>query len=293
MPGRDYMGIHFRRDHSLRVPRPDLSVQIGTPNACSQSGCHADKPLRWAVEAYNKWYGVKRKPHYGTVLAAARERKPEARGDLLELAADRLRPAIVRATALDLLWVYPGEDSTHLLQQALTDEDALIRRTAAHHVQFADPKQLVKVLAPLLKDSALAVRTEAVSRLAEVPQTFFTESQARDFKNGLEEYRKVLAYTADMPSGRYNWAILEQNLGRPDLAEQQYRKALAIDDQFFLAQANLALLLNRQGKNAEAEQLLKAALRSNPRNAGVAFNLGLLLAEEGKTAEAESALRPP
>jgi tetratricopeptide (TPR) repeat protein len=291
MPGRNYMVVHFRRDHSLRAPRPDLSVQIGTPNACGQSGCHADKPLRWSVEAYNKWYGVKRKPHYGTVLAAARERKPEARGDLLELAADRLRPAIVRATALDLLWVYPGEDGTRVLQQALGDEDPLIRRTAAHHIRFGDPKQLVKVLAPALKDPALAVRTEAASRLAEVPQGLLSEAQARDFQAALEEYRKVLAYTADMPSGRYNWAILEQNLGRPDLAEKQYRRALAIDDQFFLAQVNLALLLNRQGKNAEAEQLLKAALRMNPRNAGVAFNLGLLLAEEGKTAEAEAVLR--
>ncbi len=291
MPGRNYMGIHFRRDHSLRVPRPDLSVQIGTPNACSQSGCHADKPLRWAVEAYNKWYGVKRKPHYGTVLAAARERKPEARGDLLELAADRLRPAIVRATALDLLWVYPGEESTRLLQQALADEDALIRRTAVRHIPFADPKTLVKTLAPLLKDPVLGVRIEAVSRLAEVPQTLLTEAQAKDFKSALEEDRRVLAYTADMPSGRYNWAILEEKLGHPDLAEKQYRQALAIDDQFFLAQVNLALLLNRQGRNAEAEQLLKEALRLNPRNAAVAFNLGLLLAEEGKTPEAESALR--
>ncbi len=291
MPGRNYMVVHFRRDHSLRVPRPDLSAQIGTPNACSQSGCHADKPLRWAVEAYNKWYGAKRKPHYGTVLAAARERKPEARGDLLELAADRLRPAIVRATALDLLWVYPGEDGARLLQRALGDEDPLIRRTAAHHIRFADPKQLVRVLAPLLKDPVLAVRTEAVSRLAEVPQGLLSEAQVREFGAALEDYRKVLAYTADMPSGRYNWAILEQNLGRPDLAEKQYRRALAIDDQFYLAQVNLALLLNGQGKNAEAERLLQEALRLNPRNAGVAFNLGLLLGEEGKTAEAEAALR--
>ena len=127
--------------------------------------------------------------------------------------------------------------------------------------------------------------------MAEVPQTFFTESQARDFKSALEESRKVLAYTADMPSGRYNWAILEQNLGRPDLAEAQYHRALAIDDQFFPAQVNLALLLNRQGKNTEAEQLLKVALRAHPQNAAVAFNLGLLLAEVGKTTEAESALR--
>jgi tetratricopeptide (TPR) repeat protein len=216
---------------------------------------------------------------------------PEARQDLLELAADRLRPAIVRATALDLLWVYPGEESTRLLQQALGDEDALIRRTAVHHIQLADPRQFVKVLAPLLRDPALAVRIEAVSRLAEVPQTLLTEAQAKDFLSALAEDRKALAYTADMPSGRYNWAILEEKLGRPDLAEAQYRQALAIDDQFFLAQVNLALLLSRQGRNGEAEQLLRAALRVNPRNAAVAFNLGLLLAEEGKTAEAEAALR--
>jgi tetratricopeptide (TPR) repeat protein len=264
MPGRNYMGIHFRRDHSLRVPRPDLSVQIGTPNAYSQSGCHADKPIRRALEAYNKWYGVKRKPHYGTVLAAARERKPEAKGNLLELAADRLRPAIVRATALELLWVYPGEDSTRLLQQSLADEDALIRRTAAHHIRFADPKQLVKILASLLKDPALAVRIEAVSRLAGVPQASVTDSQARDFMAGLEDYRRVLAYTADMPSGRYNWATLEEKLGRPDLAEKQYRRALAIDDQFFLAQANLAVLLSRLARNAEAEAIIKGGPPGEP-----------------------------
>jgi tetratricopeptide (TPR) repeat protein len=291
MPGRNYMGIHFRRDHSLRVPRPDLSAQLATPNACAQSGCHADKSVKWAADAYNKWYGVKRKPHYGTVLAAARARKPEARAELLELAADRLRPAIVRATALGLLWNYPGEDSTRVLQLALADEDALIRRTAAHHIRFTDPQRLVKALAPVLKDAALAVRVEAASRLSEVSPALLTESQAHVLASALDEYRTVLAYTADMPSGRYNWAILEQHLGRLDLAEKQYRRALVVDDQFSLAQVNLALLLNQQGKNTEAEQLLNAARKASPRSAEVAFNLGLLLGEVGKTAEAESALR--
>jgi Tfp pilus assembly protein PilF len=291
MPGRNYMGIHFRRDHSLRVPRPDLSARIATPSACGQSGCHADKSVAWTVAAYNRWFGAEREPHFGMVLAAARARKPEARADLLKLAADRLRPAIVRATALDVLWAYAGEESIRLLQQALADEDPLIRRTAAHHIRFTDPRQVVNVLAPLLTDPALAVRIEAVSRLAELPRTLLAENQARDFGRALEEYRKVLAYTADMPSGRFNWANLEQHLGRPDLAEQQYRRALAIDGQFFPAQVNLALLLAQRGRNAEAEQLLKAARQANPQDAAVAFNLGLLLAETGKRAEGEAALR--
>jgi tetratricopeptide (TPR) repeat protein/nitrate/TMAO reductase-like tetraheme cytochrome c subunit len=40
MPHTFYMSVDARRDHSIRVPRPDLSVKFGTPNACSQ--CHAD-----------------------------------------------------------------------------------------------------------------------------------------------------------------------------------------------------------------------------------------------------------
>ncbi|MBW2279083.1 MAG: hypothetical protein JRF63_16470, partial [Deltaproteobacteria bacterium] len=42
MPEQPYMVIDQRADHSLRVPRPDLSLTLGTPNACSQGGCHDD-----------------------------------------------------------------------------------------------------------------------------------------------------------------------------------------------------------------------------------------------------------
>lgn len=38
MPQTTYMDVDPRRDHSFRIPRPDLSVKLGTPNACSR--CH-------------------------------------------------------------------------------------------------------------------------------------------------------------------------------------------------------------------------------------------------------------
>ncbi|MEL7496923.1 MAG: cytochrome c3 family protein [Planctomycetota bacterium] len=41
MPATTYMMLDSRRDHSFRVPRPDLSIQHGTPNACSS--CHLDE----------------------------------------------------------------------------------------------------------------------------------------------------------------------------------------------------------------------------------------------------------
>jgi len=37
MPEQLYMVVDWRADHSLRVPRPDLSQELGTPNACTQA----------------------------------------------------------------------------------------------------------------------------------------------------------------------------------------------------------------------------------------------------------------
>ena len=75
MPSQTYMEIDDRRDHSLRVPRPDLTVKLGTPNACN--GCHT-KPQEtpaWAAERVKEWYGDKRPddPHFASAIAAAQQ----------------------------------------------------------------------------------------------------------------------------------------------------------------------------------------------------------------------------
>ena len=44
MPARTYMVVDPRHDHSFRVPRPDLSIKLGVPNACTQ--CHSDQNRR-------------------------------------------------------------------------------------------------------------------------------------------------------------------------------------------------------------------------------------------------------
>ena len=45
MVERVYMGIDGRRDHSFRIPRPDLTNETGAPNACMD--CHNDKDAAW------------------------------------------------------------------------------------------------------------------------------------------------------------------------------------------------------------------------------------------------------
>jgi hypothetical protein len=54
MPTKTYMVVDARRDHSLRVPRPDLSASIGTPNACTQ--CHGDRSADWAAKQVAEWF---------------------------------------------------------------------------------------------------------------------------------------------------------------------------------------------------------------------------------------------
>lgn len=291
MPGQSYMGVHFRRDHSLRVPRPDLTAALGVPNACSAAGCHADKPATWIQASYDTWYGKKRKPHYGTVLAAGRRRAPEAEAELVLLSQDPLRPSVVRATAVDSLASYPGPAARGAVERALADPEPLVRATAAQRLPADDPERSARLLAPLLSDPARAVRSEAAARLAGAPAQRLTEAQRKVHAAALDEHVGGQRFMSDLPSGPYNLGNLSAALGQSAEAERQYRRALEIDNQFFMAKANLAMLLAAGGRLGEAEGLFREALAVQPRHAGISFNLGLLLAEAGKRDEAEKMLR--
>jgi hypothetical protein len=100
MPARTYMVIDSRHDHSLRVPRPDLSVKYGTPNACND--CHTDRPAQWAAEAVGRWFGPDRKglQTYADAFAAARPIVSTPVNFLLPLPATRMRPTSCARTRL-------------------------------------------------------------------------------------------------------------------------------------------------------------------------------------------------
>ena len=279
MVEQPYMVIDWRADHSFRVPRPDLSAEIGTPNACGQGGCHDDKELQWSVDAYRKWYGQARRPHYGTTFAAAWDGETRAEGELIRLAENHLQPAIVRATALALLGRYPGDAAAAALRASLFSEDPLIRHTAVQNLAIPEPGTQTESLAPLLTDPVRAVRLAAASRLAGVPRASLKSYQQAAFDRALVEYREAMAYSLDFASAGMNLANLSVRLGEPRQAEHYFRQALKIDDLFFPAKMNLAVLLSGEGRNREAEGLLREVVRDYPDNRDAAYSLGLLLAE--------------
>jgi len=287
MVERTYMVIDERADHSFRVPRPDLTAKIGTPNACNTAGCHGDKSVAWSVEHYEKWYGVARKPHYGTTLSDGRRGAPGAAAALIRLADDPLYPTIVRATALSLLTGYPSDASTGAFLRALADADPLIRYTAVNNAATASPARFVELVAPLLADPVKSVRIMAASRLADTPPELLKPYQQEALASGRREYEEAMAYSLDFTFGGFNLGNLYARLGDAAAAEKYYRAAIAVDPLFVPGMANLALLLNRLGRNEEAAALLRAAIDIEPGMFDLAYSLGLLLGEMERYEEAE------
>jgi tetratricopeptide (TPR) repeat protein len=288
MPPKTYMRIQARPDHSLRVPRPDLTVKLGTPNACN--GCHRDRDAAWAAGQVAAWYGPGRRQeaHYGEIFAAARAGRRDAAPELARVARDESQPAVVRATALALLRGDPDAGMDARLA-ATRDPDAEVRAAAADSLEAVDAKRRTYGLGPLLRDPVRAVRIAAARALSSLPPADRAAHEA-PFDAALAEYEAAQAVSLDMPGSRLNLAVVQANTGRMDQAEANYRAALRIDPDFTPARANLTNLLNAQGRNADAERVLREGIARQPGIGELHYSLGLLLAEDGRLAEAAEVL---
>ena len=289
MPTRDYMIVDPRRDHTLRPPRPDLSIKIGTPNACT--GCHRDRAPRWAADTVVKWYGPERSKSLDWALAVAAGRAGARDGApaLVGVVGDRELPAIVRATALGLLRGY-GPQGTEAMTASLKDADPAVRVAAVGALEVMPPPERLPRLAPLLKDPTRAVRIEAARVLAAVPADRFDASQRKAFDAAVAEFIEAQMSMADMPSTHLNLAVLYTSQGKRDLAEAEYLTALRMDPYFGPGRANLVTLYNSMGRNADAERVLREGIRRTPDEGELYYSLGLLLAEEKRLGEAAEAL---
>ena len=289
MPGRYYMGIDYRNDHSIRIPRPDLSVAINTPNSCKE--CHWDKPDQWSADYYEKWYGIKQRPHYGTVFAAGRKGLPEAQAELIRLANDLLSPGIVRATALSLLRSYPNEHTLKAFERALMDPEPLVRHTAIHDLAQLNPQISIRLITPLLYDPVKAVRIQAAMAMTGLPRDQLDYRQRKAYNAALKEYQKAMEHVGDFTHGQFNLGNMYMNLGNHDLAGKHYKAAIKIDNLFYPAKVNLAMLHNAMERNEEAERLLREVVDEHPKLYEAAYSLGLLLVELKKYGEAVEYLR--
>lgn len=283
MPTRTYMIVHARHDHSLRVPRPDLSEALGTPNPCSH--CHADKPAKWASDSIRKWYGHVPQgfQSYGAVFRSALIGEPRAEPSLRRLALDREQPAIARATALSMLSVYAIDHET--VGAAVTDPSDLVRRAAAASLANSDLAASAPILVPLLSDPVRAVRLEAAEVLAGVKTKRLLSATAAALERATNEYVAAQNLNADRPEAHLNLGVLWQKTGRPRDSEAEFKTALSLDPSFAPAAVNLADLYREENRDGEGERVLRNAI-NRADDASLEHALGLLLVRQKRLKDA-------
>ncbi|MCB1091995.1 MAG: tetratricopeptide repeat protein, partial [Verrucomicrobiae bacterium] len=274
MPVKHYMVVDPRRDHSLRIPRPDLTKKLGVPNACNQ--CHGDKDVDWAVSAFEDWWGKgPRNAHYGEILAAARHGDPGSLDRLVALSNDLDRPAIVRATALsDLAHQEIHQDTLKYAAARLTDSDPLVRHEAVGLMErWPTPGDRLRVAGPGLQDSSRAVRVEAARVLAQAV-TLMTPEQRASFDRAAGEFEEAQRALSDRATGYLRLGLFYLDQGRAADAEVAYRKGTEIEPDHVPTWINLGELLFQQNRMADAETVFRSAVRSASlgENRGVAHD---------------------
>jgi predicted CXXCH cytochrome family protein len=280
MPAKTYMGVHRRRDHSFRVPRPDLSVKIGVPNTCTQ--CHADKSAAWAAQAIAAWFPAGRQTtsHYGLALQAGRSGTVDAEARLDALIHDASAPGIARATALRLLAPYATAASEPGIVASSSDPDPLVRRAVPATLAGHSSHRMVQTIASLLGDPVRSVRIETARALAGVDPRELTPAQQTAYDTALKELTAAEMVNADRPEVHLNLGLLAVRLGQADQAEAQYQTALRLDPDFVPGLVNLADLERMRGMDQQGATLLSKAIVIEPDNANAHFALGLLLVRQ-------------
>ena len=237
MPSRVYMGVDARHDHSLRIPRPDLSLIDATPNACNE--CHKDQGVQWAAEHTLNWWG-------GT--------ESQSPADV---------PGITRATALAMREPPLNQTDLAAIARALGNGDPLLRMAALQAARGLPAEPLLQLVPAALHDPVRSVRLDAVSALAPFMGNLPPQFHAA-FVAAAEEFRAAQLAIASRPEAHAVLGEFEASLGNIDLALTHLRRGLQMEPDFAALRHSLGLVLVRAGRTEDALVELREAARLAP-----------------------------
>lgn len=290
MPPATYMQVDPRHDHSFRIPRPDLSIQFGTPNACNR--CHTDRSAQWATEflRQNLRLHGSDTSHWTRRLAEAAQPRARSRDLLLGLISDIEVPAIIRATAITRLELTGDTLSSAIVGERAGSSDPLIRWAVARSLQSAHPTVAARYGPGLLDDPIRAVRLAAASALAPLGIEALPAADYPKLEKALDEYVVAQMVSPERAESHVNIGNLQGQLKRFEKAERSFRTAMTLNPDFIPAYVNLADLYRLQEREADIEGLLHMALERRPEQPALHYSLGLSLVRQGRTAEAVTEL---
>jgi Tfp pilus assembly protein PilF len=286
MPERTYMVVDPRRDHGFRVPRPDLSVSLGVPNACTD--CHTTESNTWAADRVRAWLGRDASGFqtFANAFHADEANQPAATALLAQLAGDGTQPALVRATALERLGRRPSPAAMTASSSALSDADPSVRLAAVRASEGLPPRERLALAGPALVDPVRAVRLEAARLLAPAGGAIANASGQDVLDQSINELMSSLRFNADRPESRNLQASVLAARGRVDQAIATYEATLAMAPDDAATYVNLADLLSQQGREGDAETTLRPGIARNGPRADLVHALGLSLVRAGRRADA-------
>jgi tetratricopeptide (TPR) repeat protein len=285
MPPNTFMQIDERRDHSIRIPRPDHSVAFGTPNACN--GCHSKETATWARDQLARWSPqTATRAHFVTALAKDRKGTLDAAHELAEIATSAATPALARATALERLGHYPAQTTVRVLRTALASSEPLVVYGAVLGCAELTPAQRLPLLLPALEHPTRAVRVAAAKLLASVPVAQFPAALRPALTRAFDEVMQGFAVSASRAESHVEVSAFELARGRLSQAEHALQTALRLHPCLAEAQLNLADLARQRRDEPAAERAIRAALTCAPQNAAAHHALGLWQVRAGQSAAA-------
>ena len=261
---RDYMVVDGRRDHSFRIPRPDLFTDTLAPNACTD--CHADQSAQWAASTIEKWYpdSEHRGSHYGQTLAAGRN---DLQGNLEELAAlaeYEALPGIVRATALEMIDTAQSSRMASRLAPLLEDPDPLVRAGAVSVQLAASPAARAARLSPMLSDPVKAVRIAAAREFLNMRGANLTPEARAAAAAATREWQETLLAKADFPENQMVLAGIGLTLRQMEPALQAFGEAVELDPQLEQAWVMIIRIHAAMGNTQAARESADRAVSANP-----------------------------
>ncbi|GAL90173.1 tetratricopeptide repeat protein [Jejuia pallidilutea] len=284
MTGKIYMGNDYRRDHSFRIPRPDLSLKYGTPNACVQ--CHTDKDDAWAWEHYQKTHGTPKSKHFSELLAPGLTGDPHGFDKLLELSKDTIYPEIARASAVTAMTNYMDENTINTMLSFLNDESPIVRGATIDALSDIYTADYATYFLPLLNDKKRSVRVKAFMAVAVLNEFQIPEAYKEVYKKVEEEFNAQIEVTGDFSGGRAKKASYYLKKGDIVNAILWYEKALEIDNLNNIIRMNLANLYYRNKEFDKAENAFKLVIEQEPEFSQTYYSYALLLAELNRVEEA-------
>lgn len=261
---RVYMGIDGRRDHSFRVPRPDLTAKVGTPNACND--CHTDKSASWAAAELEQRFpdSTHRGPHYGEIFAAARQAPGSMGDELMAIAGQKSFPGIVRASALDLLKQNTTSETAEKAAVLIDDPDPMVREAAIALQQGVQPTERIQRIGPALSDPVRSVRMAAARTMLGAPIAYMPKAMSEAAAEASKEWQQSLANKADFPETHLVIGGTALVMRNAKSALAAFEEVTRLDPQMINAWVMQIRIRLAVGDMAGAQLSLQKALLANP-----------------------------